>query len=77
MRDNTKQFIKKLEKSAGCESFRTPMQVTDVVVNRYNDSYPQCPRCSSTLEREYMSYCNICGQCLSWKGFNRARVHKL
>lgn len=58
-------------------TFRTPMLVTAI---RYyhchhgNTSYPVCPRCGITLEREYQTYCDRCGQCLSWKDFARATI---
>lgn len=51
-------------------SFRTPMSIKQVYVYLNNDCYPICPRCNSSLDREYMSYCNNCGQKLSWKYFN-------
>ncbi len=28
--------------------------------------YPLCPLCKSPLDREYMAYCDRCGQKLSW-----------
>ena len=30
-------------------------------------SYYLCPRCSIPLEREFVPYCDQCGQKLSWK----------
>lgn len=53
------------------------MQVAKVF---YNDmapakySFPICPNCNITLEREYQSYCDRCGQMLSWKGYSQAEV---
>lgn len=46
----------------------------------YNDvsmveyALPICPNCNITLEREYQSYCNRCGQRLSWKKFSKADI---
>ena len=37
-------------------------------------TFPVCPRCSCTLEREYQSYCDRCGQALDWKSIRKARV---
>ena len=37
-------------------------------------SFPVCPRCQLTMEREYQSYCDRCGQALDWKGFSKALV---
>lgn len=28
--------------------------------------YPICPRCNSSLDREYQNYCDRCGQALDW-----------
>lgn len=38
------------------------------------DSYPVCPACNRTLDRESMAYCDRCGQKLSWKGYQKAEV---
>ena len=59
------------------QSYRTPMRVT--AVRRYLDcpqlfTYPICPRCGSTMDREYQAYCDRCGQALDWKGFSTAVV---
>ena len=35
---------------------------------------PVCPRCKTTMEREYMAYCDRCGQCLDWRGLKKAQV---
>ena len=53
-------------------AYRAPMRIT--VVRSYrsfpaNDSYPVCPRCDSTLDREYPRYCDRCGQYLDWSAF--------
>lgn len=58
-------------------SYRVPQRVTEVLA--FNTSigettYPICPRCRITLEREYQSYCDRCGQCLEWKHFSQATV---
>ena len=29
-------------------------------------TYPVCPACSSTLDREYQAYCDRCGRKLDW-----------
>lgn len=36
-------------------------------------SFPICPRCKITMEREYQSFCDRCGQALHWKGFGKAK----
>ena len=57
-------------------TFRVPMRVT--AVYRYstggNACYPLCPRCQTTLPREYQQYCDRCGQCLSWERFDEAEL---
>ena len=60
-------------------AFRTPMPVTHIRCFRYSYPYaltcfPVCPQCGITMEREYQTYCDRCGQCLSWKGFSKAAV---
>ena len=53
-------------------SYRIPMPVTEV---RCFDSasgrlcFPACPHCGQTMEREFQSYCDRCGQCLDWERF--------
>lgn len=34
-----------------------------------NSTYPICPRCSIMLEREWMKFCDNCGQKLDWKEY--------
>ena len=63
-----------LEKvSVAAESCRTPMPVTKL--RKYRSIYYYiCPRCGITMEREFMSYCDRCGQCLGWKHYKKAAV---
>ena len=56
-------------------SYRIPVPVTQVV--RYpmrGYCYPRCPRCKSSMEREYVSFCDRCGQRLSWSRIEKAQV---
>ena len=58
-------------------SFRMPMPVREVRVYPSvsgRPAFPVCPQCGQVLEREYMLYCNNCGQCLSWTLFKKAVV---
>lgn len=58
-------------------SYRFPMQVKEILQIRPNDGYPVCPRCDCTIDREYMHFCDRCGQCLGWNVFENATViHK-
>ena len=56
------------------ESFRTPMRVNEIHLHRNNTAFSVCPRCRITLEREYQSYCDRCGQALDWKYFRKALI---
>ena len=63
-----------LEKaSAAAESYRIPMQVTHLRKYR-TTAYYICPKCNITMEREFMAYCDRCGQRLSWKNYRKAVI---
>ncbi len=53
--------------------YRIPMPVTELVIFRNRDSSYICPRCTLTLTREFMAYCDRCGQKLSWRSYRKAR----
>ena len=55
-------------------SFRIPRKVTEIRMFKNGEAFPVCPACRVTLEREYQSYCDRCGQALDWKGFRHAIV---
>lgn len=54
--------------------YRIPMQVTKVLKLDSGCTFPICPRCGISLEREYMNYCDRCGQCLGWNLFDLAGI---
>lgn len=57
--------------------YRLPIAVTEIHVFPYcsgGPSYPVCPRCGATMEREYMAFCSRCGQKLDWRRYSYARV---
>ena len=59
------------------KSYRTPMRIEALRAYRSGGSlfaYPVCPRCDSTMEREYQAFCDRCGQRLSWRGFRQAAI---
>lgn len=56
--------------------YRVPMQVRQVMQFHDGNSYPVCPRCDCTIEREYMRYCDRCGQHLKWTTFSFAKVRR-
>ena len=50
-----------VDNEVSAESYRSPMSVTHI--RKYRDTaYYICPRCKITLEREFMAYCDRCGQ---------------
>ena len=56
-------------------SYRIAMPVTKMV--QYGSggyAYPICPRCRQSMDREYMGYCDRCGQKLSWAKLDNAKV---
>ena len=58
-------------------SFRKPLPVTQIRCHHSLGgitSFPVCPQCGITMEREYQSFCDRCGQRLSWKGFSKATI---
>ena len=61
-------------------TYRQPLKVVQMLLLENGDCFPVCPRCGITLEREYMSYCDRCGQCLEWKSYTKAilvRIKKI
>ncbi len=56
-------------------SYRQSMAVTQMLVLRTPEGpscYALCPRCGISLEREYMSFCDRCGQKLDWDSYDEA-----
>lgn len=54
--------------------YRMKMPVTEVMLFPDGNSYYVCPRCHITMEREFMHFCDRCGQRLDWKGYKKARI---
>lgn len=65
---------RKIETPEEALTYRTPLDVTQIFVTFDDESFPICPRCGISLDREYQSYCDRCGQKLSWRRFSRAKV---
>lgn len=58
-------------------SYRIAMPVSELMVfesRRRTDYYYVCPRCGITLDREFVAYCDRCGQHLDWKGYKKAKI---
>lgn len=47
-------------------TYRVEMPVTKVIQTRSSGCFPVCPRCKRSMEREFMAYCDRCGQRLGW-----------
>lgn len=50
-------------------SYRRKMNVKDFRLYDKYVTYPLCPRCGCCIEKEYVKFCNGCGQHLGWKFF--------
>lgn len=58
------------------DSKQKPMQITET---RHSGGsawvYYVCPRCGSSVEREYQKYCESCGQKLAWSFLEARQYH--
>lgn len=59
---------------AAAISFRISLPVTKITVRTRGDCYPVCPRCKCSLDREYMNFCDRCGQKLDWSLFSFGEI---
>ena len=57
-------------------SYRVPMRVRKILELTSGSTFPICPRCHCTLDRDYQRFCDRCGQHLSWQLYNFAAVVK-
>lgn len=55
-------------------SFRKPLAVLQMLQLENGTVFPVCPRCRSSLDREYVNYCDRCGQRLDWKRLSSAEI---
>lgn len=58
-------------------SYRRPMMVRELMVfpdMKQETSFYVCPRCRLTIEREFMGYCDRCGQRLDWAQYEQAQI---
>ena len=55
-------------------AYRIPLPVVEIILYKSGCSYPICPRCRLSLEREYMEFCDRCGQHLSWELFDCSKI---
>ena len=52
----------------GAMSYRIKMSVRERRMTARGYVYSICPRCHTTLDRDYQSFCDRCGQHLDWRG---------
>ena len=60
-------------------SYRVPMKIIEgIIVPSYLGPtvYYICPRCQVSMEREYTSFCDRCGQRLDWRGCCKAKLRR-
>lgn len=43
-------------------AFRRPMAIVAIKQFGNGETYPVCPRCRITMEREYQNFCDRCGR---------------
>ena len=58
-------------------TYRLPLPVKEVMVLKSGSCYPRCARCGQSLEREYMCFCDRCGQRVEWRGFALGKVYEV
>ena len=51
-------------------SYREKMPVKEILVYKNGSVDAVCPRCKTPLDREFMAFCDCCGQRLGWQGFS-------
>ena len=57
--------------------YRIPRRVSELMVFESHlgtSGYYLCPRCRITLPREFMAFCDRCGQRLDWSHYRSARI---
>ena len=55
-------------------AYRWPWKVKEVCSYKWGAEFPKCPRCGTTMEREYQLFCDRCGQRLNWSRFDDCEV---
>lgn len=54
--------------------YRLPLPVKEIIIFADGNEYPVCPRCDKSMPREYMNFCDRCGQRLDWRAYDTAAV---
>lgn len=56
-------------------SYRIAVPVTKwIQLSVSEHCYPVCPRCEISMDREYVSFCDRCGQKLSWDYIDHGEI---
>lgn len=55
-------------------SYRLKMPVKQIMVFPDETGYAVCPKCHVTMEREYVDFCDRCGQRLGWNNYMNAKL---
>lgn len=55
-------------------SYRADMVVRQQLRLPNGDLFSLCPRCGGFLEREYMRFCDHCGQKLNWQFLSHCTI---
>ena len=50
-------------------TYRIPMRAKELYSFKWGAEFTRCPRCGSTMDREYQLFCDRCGQRLNWSRF--------
>lgn len=68
---------KEYKKLVSLASYHSPMEIAEMVITYDtfwgNEGYYLCPRCKSSLERDFMLFCNCCGQKLDWNKYKEVK----
>ena len=70
---DSQQITMSLQFLPSLAQFRIPKMVSDPMVLP-DTSFFVCPQCGITLEREFVNYCDRCGQRLNWKNYKKSRI---
>ena len=68
----TRRIITRQDVLEDAFTYQIPKEVAQIMKQHNGESYPVCPRCKMTIEREYMSFCDRCGQKLGWTNLEDA-----
>ena len=73
----TKLIVILIKRLYSISAYRRPMRVTEYILYQgtfgKESAFFLCPRCDITLEREYQSFCDRCGQRLNWNRLHKAK----